>query len=140
MNLKHFMKSNRNIIGKSARIENFLLHSSCESFMELGMSHNNNLLLPLANAIVENNLENSNILLGIIYMTVHRFNEYITYYPEYSKYLLEHTEYQTGLEQTYLRVYQKQQFFAMIIYFNKLFIDHPSLMFVINLYKQGVKN
>lgn len=41
--------------------------------MELGVSQNNNILLPLANAIVENELENTSPLITIIYDTISKF-------------------------------------------------------------------
>lgn len=38
--------------------DNIILRSSSELFMELGLSNNNNIILPLIDIIVENNLPN----------------------------------------------------------------------------------
>ena len=136
LNLKHFFRtSSKTIIGESTRIENFLLHSSCESFMEFGITYNNNLLMPLLNAITENNLENMGKLSEIIYNTIFNFNAFLENYPEYKQYLLRHTEFNTGLQQTYLKVYEQHKLFTLVEYIDHMFIEHPPLFFFIKFYQ-----
>ena len=58
-NLQYLYKSsNKSIVGRSTRVKTFILHPSCELFMEFGISNNNNIILPLIDTIIENNLEN----------------------------------------------------------------------------------
>ena len=56
-------------------------------------------------------------------------------YPEYKQYLLRHTDYNLGLQQTYLRIYEKAKVIPQMVMFDQMFIDPPPLMFYIQLYK-----
>jgi hypothetical protein len=83
MNLNHFLNSGRSMIAESTQVENYILHSSCESFMEFGVSSNNNILLPLLDSIVTNNLANSLNMVKTIYQAIMNFNDQISSYPDY---------------------------------------------------------
>lgn len=108
--------------------------------MELGVSSNNNLILPLVNAIAENNLENSQELIAIIYDTIIKFNFFLKGFPQYRKYLLNHTEMNEGMQQTYLKIYKSCNVFTMEEYFDQMFIKEPPLMFFIHFYKIILEN
>lgn len=54
-NLNQFTKTFKTMFLEG---DNIILRSSSELFMELGLSNNNNIILPLIDIIVENNLPN----------------------------------------------------------------------------------
>lgn len=136
MNLNHFLNSGKSVIAESTQVENYILHSSWESFMEFGVSSNNNILLPLLDSIVTNNLVHTLNMVKTIYTAIMNFNDQILSYPDYKKYLLDHTNYNDGLEKTYLRVYESTMIFNQIDYINKMFIvGEPSIFFTIQLWQ-----
>ena len=57
-NLHLYLKSFKSQIEESCIKNNCIIRSSSEVFMELGLSNNNSIILPLIDTIVENNLPN----------------------------------------------------------------------------------
>jgi hypothetical protein len=133
LNLSHFLSTGKSVIAENTQIENYILHSSCESFMEFGVSSNNNILLPLLDSIVTNNLSNAPGMIKTIYHTIINFNDQISSYPDYRKYLLDHTKYNEGLEKTYLRVYENTKIFNQIDFYKKMFVTDPPVLFLVQL-------
>lgn len=127
--------STKSIVGESTSVENYVFHWSGESFLELGISFNNNILLPLLNAIIENGLENTEGLVKNINEILIKLNGFVNLYPEYKQYLLRHTDYNIGLQQTYLKIYEKAKVIPQMVMFDQMFIESPPLMFYITLYK-----
>ena len=120
-NLKCFLKTtSKSIIGESINIQNFNIRPSSESFIEFGLSNNNNILLPLIDAVIENNLPNELNLIKSLNWAISKFNSYIDNFPDYKYYLLNqlrgtsvtcfgagcprYSEYIVGLQQTFLKV------------------------------------
>ena len=127
-NLKCYIKTNnRSILGDSMYIKNFLIRPSSESFIEFGLTNNNNILLPLIDAIIANSLPNEINLIRSLNWAIQKFNLYTNNFPDYKKYLTSqlrstsvswfgagcpnYSEYIVGLQQTYLKILKNSRLF-----------------------------
>ena len=102
--------------------------------MEFGISQNNNIILPLIDWIDSSEKK----IIHILYEAIFKFNSYIKEYPQYKEYLISHTDYNVGLQQTYLKIYQNKHVlweFMDKYFIENRFIEQPPLMFYINLIK-----
>jgi len=127
-NIKSFTRSSyKYAIGKW---EVRIIKPSWESFMEYGMSCNNNLLFPLVDVIAENSLHNAHTLIQSIYGAIFSFNDLINSYPAYKNYLDQHTDYNHALVQT---IQKNPKFFSINIYDDEGFISKLGVFFLLKL-------
>ena len=130
----HLQDSENLSLSQKSMLQNFILKPCSESIIEFGISQNNNLILPLIDWIDSN----EKTIIETLYEAILKFNTNIKEYPQYEEYLILHTDYNIGLQQTYLKVYENKQILWQFLNEGLLewrFIDQPPLMFYINLIK-----
>ena len=76
----------------------------------------------------------------MIYQAIYKFNEYINNYPQYKRYLIKYTDYSVGLQQTYLKIFEKKKlsidkFLLQENHFKGMFIQSNPLLFYVYFYK-----
>ena len=130
----HLPNPSNQTLAEKSTLQNFIMRPSSESIMEFGISQNNNIILPLIDWIDSSEKK----IIETLYEAIFKFNSYIKEYPQYKEYLSLNTDYNIGLQQTYLKVYQKKHIlweFMDKYFIESRFIEHPPLMFYIELIK-----
>lgn len=126
-NIKNFIKiPSHSLIGKA---ENRILQPSSESFMELGVSCNNNTLFPLIDIVISSNLPNKKQLMELILHSIMNFNTIIKSYPQYRNYLQKNTKYDISLEKTL----EKHLKYFKVNYYDQMFLKKPGIFFLVKL-------
>lgn len=128
-------RSSSTSLSEKSTLQIFILKSSAESIMEFGISQNNNIIMPLIDCMDCTEKE----IINTLYEAILKFNFYIQSYPGYKQYLIDHTDYNVGLQQMYLKVFQQKRVLWQAYdheFMMNRFIDQPSILFFVDIVKQ----